>query len=210
MRVITGRGFWLWAVWVASAALSACGGAAAPDSAAPTNASSAAVAEPAAEDTSARKKALAVWPNIDVPSNAHQVGLWGPLYDWPLVSVHAVLLPDGQVLSYGSRADGTQTGRFEVDVWDNLGTPATGHLQLPNSTGTDLFCSAQLLLPPSSPTSTPSVFIGGGDNWTGTGTTNSGNNNSNVFTTHSGNVASSTLARGNNMNARAGTPAPPP
>ena len=28
---------------------------------------------------------------------------------------------------------------------------------------------------------TGSVFIAGGDNWTGTGTNNQGNNNSNVF-----------------------------
>ncbi len=39
------------------------------------------------------------------------------------------------------------------------------------------------------------VFIAGGDNWTGTGTTNTGNNNSNMF-----NYSSNTLTRNNNMN----------
>ena len=178
--------------------LSACGGGAEPDLQ-PHAADLKTEAVTVADDGSTRKQALAAWPNTAIPATAHQMGMWGPLYDWPLVAVHAVLLPDGQVLSYGSRADGTQTGRFEVDVWDNLGTPASGHLLLPNNTGTDLFCSAQLLLPPVSASSPASVFIAGGDNWTGRGTTNSGNNNSNLFTPNPGNVASSSLVQGNNM-----------
>jgi hypothetical protein len=39
------------------------------------------------------------------------------------------------------------------------------------------------------------IFVAGGDNWTGSATTNTGNNNTNVFTT-----ASNSLARGNNLN----------
>ena len=39
------------------------------------------------------------------------------------------------------------------------------------------------------------MFVAGGDNWTGTATTNTGNNNSNLF-----NYGANTLARGNNMN----------
>src|SRR5207342_1192703 len=40
-----------------------------------------------------------------------------------------------------------------------------------------------------------SVFVAGGDNWTGTATTNTGNNNSNVFK-----PSDNTLSRGSNMN----------
>ena len=36
------------------------------------------------------------------------------------------------------------------------------------------------------------MFVAGGDNWTGTATTNTGNNNSNLF-----NYGANTLARGN-------------
>ena len=50
------------------------------------------------------------------------------------------------------------------------------HLTLPNNTGTDIFCSSQVVVPQGN-----QVFIAGGDNWTGTGTTNTGNNNSNTF-----------------------------
>jgi hypothetical protein len=55
---------------------------------------------------------------------------------------------------------------------------------------TDLFCSAQVILPQSG-----SILIAGGDNWTGTSTTNTGNNNSNIF-----DFTDDTLVRGNSMN----------
>ena len=123
------------------------------------------------------------------------VGNWGPLSAWPLVAVHAVLLPDGKVLSYGSRADGRQSANFEISVWDNTGNPGTGHMVFPNGTGVDMFCSSQLLLPPTSPTSTPQVFVAGGDNWTGTGVTNTGNRDTVVI-----NPATGALQRSAQMN----------
>jgi YVTN family beta-propeller protein len=101
-----------------------------------------------------------------------------------------VLMPDGRVLSFGTKTDGTQTGYFVYDVWDPAGGLSGGHLTLPNGTGTDIFCSSTLVLPQGG-----NVFIAGGDNWTGTGTTNTGNNNSNLF-----NYTTNTLTRQNNMN----------
>ena len=41
--------------------------------------------------------------------------------------VHAVLMPDGRVLSYGTNGDGTQTGYFIYDLWDGAGAPNAGH-----------------------------------------------------------------------------------
>ena len=115
------------------------------------------------------------------------VGAWAPPIDWPIIGIHAVLLPDGRVLSYGTTETGQQTGYTIYDVWD----PSTGiHATLPNGTDTDLFCSSQLVLPTSG-----TVLIAGGDNFVGGATTNSGNNNSNVFT-----PSTNGLARGNNMN----------
>ncbi|MBT9595726.1 MAG: DUF1929 domain-containing protein [Vitreoscilla sp.] len=105
-------------------------------------------------------------------------GVFSPLYDWPLIAIHAVLLPDGRVLSYGTDSVGTQTGYFSYDVWDSSQAPDAGHQTLPNGSGTDLFCSSQLLLP--GPTG-PRVMIAGGDNWTGTATANTGNTNGNLF-----------------------------
>jgi len=120
------------------------------------------------------------------------VGAWISPVDnnWPLIPVHAALTPDGRVLTYGTKSDGTQTGYFIYDVWDPAAGLGGGHFTLNNMTLTDIFCSSQVILPSSG-----SIFIAGGDNWTGTGTTNTGNNNTNVFS-YTGN----TLTRTNNMN----------
>jgi YVTN family beta-propeller protein len=98
-----------------------------------------------------------------------------------------VLTADGRVVSYGTKADGTQTGLFIYDVWN----PADdSHLTIANGSGTDVFCSSQLMLPAGD-----AIVISGGDNWTGTATTNTGNNNSTVL-----DLGTNVLTRGNNMN----------
>jgi YVTN family beta-propeller protein len=117
-------------------------------------------------------------------------GAWSPVYAWPLIGIHAVLVPDGRVLTYGTTAAGQQTAYFIYDLWDPQFGPSNGHLTLSNITATDIFCGSQLVLP-----STGAVLIAGGDNWTGTGTTNTGNNNSNVL-----DPATNTLARQADMN----------
>lgn len=117
-------------------------------------------------------------------------GTWSPVANWPLISVHAALTPDGRVLTYGTDGNGKQTGYFIYDVWDPSAGPGAGHVTLPNQTLTDLFCSSQLILPQSG-----NILISGGDNFVNGNTTNTGNNNSNVF-----NPSSNSLTRGNNMN----------
>ncbi len=125
------------------------------------------------------------------PAHADNVdGAWSPVFDWPLITVHAAITPDLRVLSYGTKGDGTQTGYFLYDVWDpGVGASSSGHMTLANMTLTDIFCSSQVILPQSG-----EIFIAGGDNWTGTGTTNTGNNNSNLF-----NYSGNTLVRSANM-----------
>jgi YVTN family beta-propeller protein len=136
-----------------------------------------------------RRQAQAFVPPNAIPADAYLNGMWSPVYPWPIIAVHSVLLPDGRVLTYGSDTTGLQTGHANVDVWDSSGAPDQGHLTLPNGTGTDIFCSSQLVLP-----QTGKVFIAGGDVWNGTSTTNGPNNNSNLF-----DAASNTLTRGPNM-----------
>ena len=122
-----------------------------------------------------------------IPADANVNGMWSAVTPWPVIGIHAVLLPDGRVLTYGTDTNGRQTGYFTYDVWD----PGTGaHMTLPNGTDTDIFCGSQLVLP-----LTGDVLLAGGDNWTGSGTTNTGNNNSNIF-----DPAANTLTRANNMN----------
>ncbi|WP_162851346.1 galactose oxidase-like domain-containing protein [Panacagrimonas perspica] len=95
---------------------------------------------------------------------ASAVGKWGPLVGWPLIPIHAALLPDGRILSYGTQTPGDNgppiSGAFTYDLWTPAdGTGQDAHLVLPNLTITDLFCSAQLLLPEPD----AGVLIVGGD-----------------------------------------------
>ena len=74
-----------------------------------------------------------------------------------------MILPDGKMMTVGSNVDGQQTGHLIYDIWDpkqgSVGGKLTtaGHLTLPNTTPTDLFCSAQILLP-----TTNEIFLAGG------------------------------------------------
>ena len=165
----------------AASLLAACGGGG-------EDAPGSATSGPAAED--GRKKANAVFIPTNIPADANVRGMWSPVYNWPLIPLHLVMLPDFRLVSYGTDGTGRQTGNFIYDIWDPEGGLSGGHLTLPNGTGTDIFCSSQLLLPDGS-----AVFIAGGDNWTGTGTTNTGNNNSNLYS-----VSGNSLTRSNNLN----------
>ena len=168
----------------AAALLAACGGGG--DDPAPASADSKAAA--AAED--GRKQAKAVFVPTNIPADANSRGMWSPVYPWPLIPLHLVMLPDFKLMSYGTDGTGRQTGKFIYDVWDPELGLAGGHTTINKDALADIFCSSQLVLP-----GTGQVFVAGGDNWTGTGTTNTGNANSNVFT-----PGTSTLAAGNNMN----------
>lgn len=108
-------------------------------------------------------------------SLASTAGTFGPAVSWPLIPLHMVLLPDGRVMSYGTSGTGAQTGQFIYDVWDpTLGTDTSAHQVLPNTTNTDLFCSAQSLMVSGEVLST------GGD-LTVNGARNSANNNTTIF-----------------------------
>ena len=72
-------------------------------------------------------------------------GSWSPVYDWPLVAIHAALLPTGKVLSWDATPDdsdddplsiGNDTTR--VTLWDPV---SNTHVSTNNDTGTDLFCA---------------------------------------------------------------------
>ena len=80
--------------------------------------------------------------------NAHRVGAWSGVADWPLSAIHSILLPDGTVMTYGTDAAGTNSTGLTYDIWDPAaGLGADSHTTLPVKTGTNLFCSAQTVLP---------------------------------------------------------------
>ena len=125
-----------------------------------------------------------------IPANASVGGAWSPSRRWPLIAIHAALLPDGRVMSFGTTETGKQTGLFNYDVWDAAAARVDeGHMTLPNGTSTDLFCSAQTLLPDSG-----KLFIAGGDRYVNGATTNTANPNTTQF-----DYQSNTLTRGPDM-----------
>ena len=134
---------------------------------------------------------MLLWCSLLPVSFADNVrGTWdSQVYAWPLIPIHAVLMPDERIMTYGTNAAGKQTGYFIYDVWDSNAGLNGGHLTLDNTTATDLFCSAQLVLPQGG-----QVLLTGGDNWIGTRTNNQGNPNTNLFS-----ISGNTLTRGTDM-----------
>ncbi|MDQ3563057.1 MAG: DUF1929 domain-containing protein [Pseudomonadota bacterium] len=99
--------------------------------------------------------AAALAPGAD----AHIKGVFGDPFTWPIIPIHAALLPNGKIYSYGTDTAGTQGATLWHDLWDpKLGTAASAHTLLPNTTPTDTFCAAQALLP-----NTGRLMMTGGD-----------------------------------------------
>lgn len=135
-----------------------------------------------------------------VPSRGSPVtGAWSPtILPWSdspgatvgkVLPLHAALLADGRVLSYGQNTLGKH--EFLYDIWQppkgdfNGAEDPSRHTVLPTGITTHLFCSSQILIP-----STGQLLISGGDIWNDlngaqpetTGASNKGNNEANLFT----------------------------
>ena len=52
------------------------------------------------------------------PPDANLKGAWSAVGTWPLIAVHMVLMPDGRVLTYGTRRHRQADRLFIYDVWD--------------------------------------------------------------------------------------------
>ena len=115
-------------------------------------------------------------------TGSNTVGAWDPrILPWSdgkaaVLPLHAVLLADGRVMSYGTHsADADGRFEFNFDVWtppsaaENDISDDWRHMVLPTGIETHLFCSAPILIP-----ATGQVLINGGDNWAPTGNTNTG------------------------------------
>jgi hypothetical protein len=81
-------------------------------------------------------------------ANAAVTGMYAPQTDWPLVAIHAALLPSGHVVSYGSPAGEARQGGLAYDDWNPAaGTAAAAHRQVASMHGYDSFCNALEFLP---------------------------------------------------------------
>ncbi len=102
----------------------------------------------------------------EVVSKAHLEGSWSDVYDWPLNAIHSLLLPNGKVFTLGY---GSERGNEDTRVYD-LWTPSLGFGNeahetefYASQTTSDLFCSAQALIPSST-----DILITGGTTETAT------------------------------------------
>jgi hypothetical protein len=98
-----------------------------------------------------------VAPPTAGPPDAAQTGMSGSVLPWPIIPLHMALLPNGQVMTYGTDQNGKQGTAFYFDVWDPTQPYETSQTVLANTTGTDIFCSGMGLL------TNGSLLITGGD-----------------------------------------------
>jgi len=119
-------------------------------------------------------------------------GSWSPVYDWPIVAVHAALLPTGKVLSWDATPDDSDDdpetndiSTTRVTLWDPL---SNTHVATNNDTDTDLFCAGSAHLWDGR------ILFAGGDG--GRAGTNAPLSHSNIYE-----PATNTWRRTDNMNA---------
>jgi hypothetical protein len=100
---------------------------------------------------------LAGLPPWAKAQNPAVVGQFSPLMNWPYNPTHAVLLPSGNVLWWGSFGSGNQP-----EIWN----PATSTNAGVTSAGYDIFCGGHSVL------GNGQVFVTGGDSAINTGVAN--------------------------------------
>lgn len=90
---------------------------------------------------------------------AHLVGSWSPVENWPVVAVHAALMPDGRVLAYDSVGDNpTESYPVHTTTRAMLWDPSSGAIaRVDAATGFNLFCSGLAHLPSGD------LFLAGGN-----------------------------------------------
>lgn len=91
-------------------------------------------------------KADPMMQNLNIPANAATQGMWSQVYNWPINSIHLMMLPDGRVLSYGADPNGGGDGRH-YDYWDPAnGFGAGTHKTLFSPGSINSFCSTNTFL----------------------------------------------------------------
>jgi len=80
--------------------------------------------------------------------DADIAGMYSPQVAWPLVAIHAALLPSGHVVTYGAPIGVNAQGGLAFADWNPArGTGPGAHDHVPSMHGYDSFCNALELLP---------------------------------------------------------------
>jgi hypothetical protein len=94
------------------------------------------------QETVKRSAAPSAAAAAAVSGDPGQSGQWGPLENWPVVAIHAALLPNGQVLAHDAVGDKSYTAYTDhtytrATVWN----PTTDSFTPDWLTGFDIFCN---------------------------------------------------------------------
>lgn len=130
---------------LAAAAVAACGGGGSSDDTPSPARRMALAAVAASEELSVvlPSEADPLFDNLTIPADAPTRGMWSATQPWPMNGLHAVLLPTGKVLTFGTpqNAPGTQDGRT-YDLWDpQRGFGAASHQTSFDANRPNSFCS---------------------------------------------------------------------
>ncbi len=100
----------------------------------------------------------AIGAALDADPVRKQEGAWTSVFNWPVSPIHMALLPDDTVLTYGTNPDAQNATAFTFDKWFRWrGTDSDSHETSPTGIETNLFCSAQSVLPDGK------LLVSGGD-----------------------------------------------
>ncbi len=85
---------------------------------------------------------------ITPTATADRLGMFAPQVAWPLIPIHATLLPNGHVISYGTPVGVAEQNGTAYDDWDPaLGTGAAAHHQVASMGTYNSFCDGLERLP---------------------------------------------------------------
>lgn len=81
-------------------------------------------------------------------ADAATAGMFAPQVAWPLIAVHAALLPNGHLVTYGSPLGQAAQGGLSYDDWSPADGTGTGsHAQTPSMETYNSFCNGLQQLP---------------------------------------------------------------
>jgi Domain of unknown function (DUF1929)/Carbohydrate binding module (family 6) len=106
---------------------------------------------------SSKKSSVTVNASVIQAQSPAAVGQWGPVFSWPIVAIHAVVLPNGKIVTWSSsdKGDGyTDAAKTiprvtETDtwLWDPVSDPNSIKQSKIVNTHTNMFCAGHSLLP---------------------------------------------------------------
>ena len=116
----------------------------------------------------------------------HIIGRWGGKQEWPVVAIHATLMPDGNVLAFDSVGDGAaESYPIHTSTRATVWNPSTRtHTNVDEKLGSNIFCSGHTVLPDGR------IFVAGG---------NLNDNLDGINKTHTFSFSNRTWAVGNDM-----------